>query len=307
MKYLFRLFSIVMVCLLTLFIFSCGSDDESEPANYSPTVDSFIVPSEFNPGDVLEFSVIAYDKDGDTLSYTWEVDIGKLSTTTGTKVEWTAPEDVDVDVESVKVTVYVSDGVSKTTKRVKRIPNEKFIPPDPPVVIVDNTPDPPLNLIVPGRGAFGIKLGDPFTKVVKIHGKQDNPIGRNRLFTYWNPDLGFAGIIDGIDLVEYLYLDHPNKAKTAGGNGVRTTLVNLEKEYGKAEEIDIDNFGGIRYWYWQRGIEFTFDGNERTKSVFIFKPIDIGPDGQIRPQQPIRNEANKLERIRSVHSTHSRN
>ena len=42
--------------------------------------------SEFNPGEILEFHIIAYDEDGDTLTYTWEVDAGKLSATTGTDV-----------------------------------------------------------------------------------------------------------------------------------------------------------------------------------------------------------------------------
>lgn len=297
MKNHFCHFTIVMVCLLTLSIVGCGSDDEdTEPTNNSPTVDSFIVPTEFNPGDVLDFSVVAFDKDGDPLSYTWEVDAGELNTTTGTNVKWTAPE----DVESVKVTVYVSDGIGKSTKRVKRITNQEFIAPDPPVVIVDDTPDPPLNLIVPGRGAFGVKLGDPFKKVEKLHGDPDNPPDRIGFFSYWNPDIGFAGFVDGIDLVEHLFLTHPNKAKTAGGNGIRTDVEKLEKEYGRAEEIDNDA-GRVRHWFWKRGIEFTFDEDARVESVFVFKPIDLGDDIEIRPQQPIINEAKKLERQIAVY------
>ncbi len=139
MKNIFRFLSFVIVNLCIFYIGGCGSDDsDDEPANSSPIVDSFIVPTEFSPGEIIEFRVIAYDKDGDPLNYIWEVDGGKLSATTGTNVKWTAPE----DVESVKVTVYVSDGVGKSTKRVKRITNQKFIPPEPSVEITID-PDPP--------------------------------------------------------------------------------------------------------------------------------------------------------------------
>ncbi len=127
MKHHISVFSIVMLFIFTFYLIGCGTDDEdTEPANSSPIVDSFIVPEEFNPGDVLEFKVIAHDEDGDTLSYTWEVD-GEILESTGTSAKWTAPE----DVESVKVTVHISDGVSKTVKRVKTVTNKEFVPPDP--------------------------------------------------------------------------------------------------------------------------------------------------------------------------------
>ncbi|MYF98881.1 hypothetical protein F4212_07050 [Candidatus Poribacteria bacterium] len=305
MKTLSCHFYLVMVCLLTLSIVGCGSDDEDvEPDNYSPRVDEFIVPTEYGPGDVLEFSVIAFDEDGDALSYTWEVDAGKLSTNTGTKVEWTAPDD---DIESVRVTVYVDDGVSKTTKRVKRISNKDFIKPEPPKEIIDNIPDPPLELIVPGKGAFGISLGDPFKKVKEIHGDPDNRPDLDGLFTFWNPDLGFAGFIDNDDNVLFLFIDRPNKAKTAGRNGVGTKVEMLEDELGKADEIDNDDFGGIRHWYWKQGIEFTINANERVDSVAVFLPIDIGQDVEIRPEQPIREEANKIKQLRETYSKHNEN
>ncbi len=218
MKRQLRIFGIIIICLLMSCIIGCGSDDEAtEPANNPPTVDSFIVPEEFEPGDILEFKIIAHDEDGDTLNFTWEVD-GEILEATGTSAKWTAPDD---DVESVKVTVHISDGVSKTVKRVKTIANKQFITPepvDPPDI--DEVPDPPLNLIVPGKGAYGVKLGDPFKKVEAIHGKSDGPIGVNRRFTYWDPNKGFAGHVDGIGLVEDLFISRPNRAKTAGGNGI---------------------------------------------------------------------------------------
>ena len=103
MKNKYRILSLVMACLISFYIAGCGSDDSDEPANNSPTVDTFIVPTEFNPGDILEFKVLAYDEDGDPLTYTWTVSAGRLSSTTGVSVKWTAPP----DVESVAVTVHV--------------------------------------------------------------------------------------------------------------------------------------------------------------------------------------------------------
>ena len=65
MKNIFRFLSFVIVNLCIFYIGGCGSDDsDDEPANSSPIVDSFIVPTEFSPGEIIEFRVIAYDKDG---------------------------------------------------------------------------------------------------------------------------------------------------------------------------------------------------------------------------------------------------
>ena len=307
MKYRFSIFCIIIGCLLTLYILGCGSDDDSEPANSPPTVDSFIVPEEFSPGDVLEFKVIAHDDDGDTLSFTWEVD-GTILESTGTSAKWTASD----DVESVKVTVHISDGVGKSVKRVKTITNKQFTTPDPvdpPDNGIDVVPDPPLELIVPGKGAYGVKLGIPFKQVEALHGKPDGPIGVNRRFTYWEPDKGFAGHVDGIGLVEDLFLSRPNRAKTAGGNGIGSTLDSVEREFGNAEEIDEDEFGGIEHWFLKRGIEFTVDEDEKVLFIFVYKPIAGAPAGVgIQDQQNAdapKNAAMELLRHRIQHSSSS--
>lgn len=301
-----RFFSIILGCLLTFNIVGCGSDNEDkEPTNNPPIVDSFVVPEEFSPGDVLEFKVIAHDKDGDTLSYTWDVD-GKLLESTGTNAKWIATE----GVESVKVTVHISDGVGHTIKRVKTITNKQFTDPqpvEPPDVEIDVVPDPPLELIVPGKGAYGVKLGIPFKQVEALHGEPDGPIGADRSFTYWDPDQGFAGHVDGIGLVEDIFLSRPNRAKTAGGNGIGSTLDNVEKEFGNAEEIDEDEFGGIRHWFFKHGIEFTVDENEVVLFIFVYKPTAGAPAGiGIQNQQNIdvqKDAAMKLQLHRTQQSS----
>ena len=280
MKNKYRILSFIAVCLISFYIAGCGSDDgEDEPTNSSPIVDAFIVPTEFNPGETLEFKVIAFDEDGDPLDYTWTVSAGKLSSTTGTTVKWTAPP----DIESVTVTVIVSDGVSKSTKRVKKSANEKFIPPDPIEEILPD-PDPPqINLIVPGRSAAGIRLGDPFKNVEKVHGEPDGPLGVARRFSY--QDRGLSGYIDGIGLVEHIFVRRPNKAKTAGRRGIGNTLKQVEEEFGNAEREDPLKDGVKTYWYWKRGISFDFDVDDKVTMIFIFKPHPAAPGVAGAPRQ----------------------
>ena len=286
-----RVLYCIVVLLYSVNIFGCGSDDidDDEPTNSPPKVDAFIIPKEFSPEEILEFRILAYDDDGDTLSYEWSVSAGKLDETTGTKVKWTAP----TDVESVTVTIYISDGIGKSTKRVKKILNEVFIEPPPIEIAFDPTPDPPLTSIVPGRGCFGIKLGDPYKKLIEVHGKPDNPPAKDGYFSYREQNLGLTGYLDGIDLIEHLFLSHPNKAKTAGKNGIRSKLENVEKELGKAQEVDRNDFGGIRHWYWRKGIKLTYDEENKVESIFVFKPIGIAPSANGLPlhqQQQIQKE-----------------
>ena len=285
-----RLLHYILVVLYAINILGCGSDDtEEEPTNSSPKVDAFIVPKEFGPGEIIEFRILAFDEDGDPLNYEWSVDAGKLETTTGTKVKWTAPS----DIESVTVTVYISDGINRSVKRVKKLLNQSFIPQKPLEIAFDPTPDPPLNSIVPGRGCAGIKLGDPYKKLVAVHGKPDNPPDRIGYFSYREQNLGISGFVDGIDLVESLFLSHPNKAKTAGKNGIKSKLENVEKELGKAQEVDKNDFGDTRHWYWRKGIELTYNEEDKVESIYVFKPIGIAPSVNGLPlhqQQQIQKE-----------------
>lgn len=307
MKNHIRFISIIICCLLTFYILGCGSDDEdTEPANNPPTVDSFIVPEEFSPGDVLEFRVIAHDDDGDTLSFTWEVD-GTVLESTEASAKWTATD----GVESVKVTVHISDGVGQTIKRVKTIKNSEFTVTEP-VKPPDVGPDPPLNLIVPGKGAFGVKLGDPFKEVEALHGEADGPIGVNRFFTFWDdPDLGFSGFVDGIGLVSDIFIDRPNRAKTAGGNGVGSPLDSVKREFGNAQEIDDNPAGNKRHWYFRKGIEFTFLEDDKVESIYVFKPIAGAPAGVgIHNQhnaEAQKNAAKELQRRRTQQASRSEN
>lgn len=301
-RHYYGIFTLVMAAFLTFSISGCGSDEgDDEPTNSSPIIDAFVIPKEFSPGEIIEFRILAYDEDGDPLDYTWTVNAGKLNATSGTKVKWTASD----DVESVTVTVYVSDGVTKSTKRVKKILNKAYIPPQPLDIAFDPTPDPPLRSIVAGKGCAGIKLGDPFKKVETVYGKPDDPPGISGYFSYRDQNIGLSGFVDGIDLVRSLILRHPNKAKTGGGNGIRSILNSVEKEFGNAQEVDNNDFGEKRHWYWRRGIEFTYDDDERVESIYVFKPIGAAPAGGIplQQQQEMRKAILKALQHRTVLQT----
>ena len=127
-------------------------------------------------------------------------------------------------------------------------------------------------LIVPGEAAAGIKLGDTFDRVKAIYGEPSSR--RNALFAYWNPDRGFAGALDGIGLVDGLFIRHPNKAKTVGGVGIGSPRERVEGEFGLAEEIQE---GGKEHWYLKKGIEFDYDADAKVVSIFVFKPVGAAP------------------------------
>jgi hypothetical protein len=91
----------ITALLASMIILGCGE-------NTAPFIDDLMIPDEVKAGDSVQLEVVAHDLDGNTLTYTWEVDRGQLSSTTGRTVTWTAPN----GVKSVTVTVLVSDGVN---------------------------------------------------------------------------------------------------------------------------------------------------------------------------------------------------
>ena len=251
----------VIGCLLTLVINGCGSDSEDqtdEPTNNLPRVTQLIIPDAFTPGETIELEIVAHDPDADPLSYTWHVSAGKLDSTTDAKVKWTAPSDVG----SVTITVQVHDSSTSSIRRSKTV---KYV--------TDRPPEKPSIHIIPGRRAAGILLGDPFEKVKALYGEQDNPLGKLGFFSYWDSDIGLAGYVDDDNNVSSLFINEPNKAKTNAGTGVGSGLEQVEDEFGPAEEVK----PGRKYWYWRRGIQFTYDVEFEVESIYIFEPIRAAP------------------------------
>ena len=220
-------------------------------------VHKLIVPDEFSPGESIELEVIARDTDGDTLTYTWDVSAGKLDATTGSKVKWTAPSDVG----SVTITVRVRDGENSSTTRSKTVR-----------YVLEHLPDVQVTLIVPGKQAAGIKLGDAFKTVKALYGEPDEAVGKDGLFKYWDANVGLSGFLDDSHLVRSLFIRRPNQAKTAGGTRIGSSLKHVEGEFGAAEGVDKD-----AHWYWTKGIEFDYDAASRVEEIYVFPPIGAAP------------------------------
>lgn len=277
---------VILTCVIgCLFIFAlsgCGSDTEElseEPANSLPMVRKLTIPEEFELGETIELQITAHDPDGDTLSYTWRVSAGKLDSTTGSTVKWTAPS----DTRSVTITVQVKDSPDSGITRSRTV-----------TYVTERPPEVPQGNIIPGNRAAGIHLGDPFNAVIALYGKPDDPIGRDDHFTY--RDIGISGFVDNGNNVTDIFIRRPNKSKTPGGIGVGSTLKQVEDEFGPAEEIKDRNKS---HWYWARGIEFDYDDEFKVEMIFIFERIKgLRAAPALNPEQMQKIEAMNLERKR---------
>lgn len=347
--------AIVTLLVISFAILACG-DDETGVQNSPPVIDHVIAPEPVEPGATVELQVVAHDADGDALSYVWEAKGGKLDSSLGRVVKWTAP----TDAKSAVVVVHANDGVNNSTVKSKKIAInlqnsapviKKIVVPDKvhagariqleaitddadrdkltyewqveaglldpenmatsrwtaPIeqgfVKITLSVDDGINeiavkstdvrvlhsLIVPGMDVAGIRLGDEFDRVKALYVK---PSRRNDdFFAYWDPDIGLSGFLDGIGLVDSLFIRKPNTAKTAGGNGIGSALKRVDGEFGPAEEI---KEGGKKHWYWKKGIHFDYDAASKVTSVHIYKPIGAAPVGfvdAIQQQQVLRNKA----------------
>lgn len=123
-------------------------------------------------------------------------------------------------------------------------------------VIVNNS------LIVPGKEAAGIQLGDESDRVKALYGKPDQKKGGIvGSLDYWDIGLSVSG--DGIGQVRSIHIyrpfegdiirlvrHKPSLSKTLSGSGIGSTRKRVETEFGPAEEIKDD---GKNHWYLEKG------------------------------------------------------
>ena len=242
--------------------------------NTAPVIQKIVVSARIHAASSVELEAVVEDEDGDTLTYSWDVDKGLLDSEGISTPTWTAP--IEMGVVNVRLTV--DDGINEPTAK-----SVSFL------VI--------HGLIVAGAEAAGIKLGDEFDRVKAIYGKPSKRDGD--FFEYGGPDLGLAGFLDSTDRVRMIFIKKPNKAKTAGGVGAGSTLKRVEGEFGAAEEIK----DGVKsHWYWKKGIEFSYDFDAKVERIYVFKPMGAGPagfDDALPPEQALEHRA-ALERYYST-------
>jgi hypothetical protein len=105
-------------CILSLLtVVLCASflscDKSLDPRNHPPVITDIVAePAEIAVADTVTLTVVASDGDGDSLSYRWTVDGGRLVDTTGVTVRWTSPPLSG----TYAVTVFASDKTSTCEK-----------------------------------------------------------------------------------------------------------------------------------------------------------------------------------------------
>lgn len=132
-----------MLSAVLFAIIGCGVDGFR---NSPPVVDQLIIPDEVSPSDIIELQVVAHDGDGDALIYSWRVKKRVLDSDTISTPRWAVP----IDTGFAAVMLTVDDGVNTPV-------SESVM-----VEIVHA-------LIVPGKEAAGIKLGDRFDRVEALY------------------------------------------------------------------------------------------------------------------------------------------
>lgn len=242
--------------LATFSVYTSDGVNESVPLtrtikvnlkNVAPVIKRIVVPESVIAGERIQLEAETYDPDGDSLAFNWSTEVGPLSSTTSETPTWTAP----VEGVLAPVELSVDDGINEPTVKSATIK------------VVGHP------LIVAGEQAAGIRLGDPFDKVKALYGEPDRPIDDVGLFAYHA--MRVIGRIDGINLVESLFVGKPNKSKTAGGVGIGSDREQVEKEFGPAEEIKEDE-DRIVHRYWKKGILFDYNKDSKVKSIHILKP-----------------------------------
>ena len=217
--------------------------------NKPPEITELRIPKKVSAGEISQLSLLAVDPNQDPLIFTWKIDDVVLEEGPKTEIEWQVP----TQEGEVTIQVIVSDGIAPAVKRSN-------------VVIVTRS-----SLIVPGLRAGGITLGDSFKTIKDIYGEPNifEKVDDLFFFAFWQPDRGISGFVDEqTETVTATFVQSPNQAKTAAGNGVNSTLDSVEKEFGLVEDIR----NNLEHWYWTKGIEFDVR-DQLVDQIFIFRPL----------------------------------
>ena len=217
--------------------------------NEPPEITELRIPKKVSAGEISQLSLLAVDPNQDPLIFTWKIDDVVLEEGPKTEIEWQVP----TQEGEVTIQVIVSDGIAPAVKRSN-------------VVIVTRS-----LLIVPGLRAGGITLGDSFKTIKDIYGEPNifEKVDDLFFFAFWQPDQGISGFIDEqTETVTATFVQSPNQAKTAAGNGVNSTLDSVEQEFGLVEDVR----NNLEHWYWTKGIEFDVR-DQLVDQIFIFRPL----------------------------------
>ena len=241
-------------CDIVREILTQEDDEPLVPDTIAFAIESINAPEEVHAGArgiEIEATVVSdANVEKDALNYTWEGP-GWFAWEK-TTANWDAP--IDMGLATVTLTVEGGTNGAVTSAADINIIHA---------------------LIIPGLEAAGIRLGDGLDRLTMLHGEPDDldDIG---FFSYWFSGKGLSGFLDGIGLVDGLFIADPNTSRTAAGNGIGSHVSSVESELGAAGEVDKDEDEGTEeHWYWEKGINFDYDADSNVDSIFVFKPIGV--------------------------------
>ena len=274
--------TLALTAILVIIISGCGESNESitptVPTNKPPVIDRLILPTQVEANTPVNLQVIARDPDKDKLSIIWEVSEGSVNDDV-----WTPPN----RATQVEVSVHITDGINPTVSLSKGVVVIKTEAPppiaqQPPQPVTQNPPvaqEPIIdaNLITPGTGAAGIKIGDKLNKVKKLYG---NPIQEEDDIFIFRKDLLILGVSIEQDAVFILTLAGKGDMKTRGGNGLGSHWEKVRAEFGRPDEMEFDVDK-----YWKQGISFYYDDHLEVDLIFIYAPVNVAPAGFINTGQ----------------------
>ena len=223
---------ILILSIISIVILACGDNENPvikpvvapepkpiKPNLSAPVIKKIVVPDQVRASTrriILE--AVAEDADGNTLTYNWEAPAGKLLYTKTMSIAiWTAPIDLGV----VTVTVTVNDGIHESTQSA----DVRVIP----------------ALIMPGKEAAGIRLGDKLYEVIDLYGEPNNQLEVNELdgaahFIEWetryNWDNAGLTLYFRNNRVYEIEIGDPNTATTAEGIGIGSDFDEANRKLG---------------------------------------------------------------------------
>ena len=134
--------------------------------------------------------------------------------------------------------------------------------------------------IIPGQQMAGVKVGDTYASVVSLYGPPEGTDYDTDYFVtycyYYSQGVAFViddtnmdMVVDNNELVFMIITVAPYTGKTAGENGIGSTLSSVRSELGLEEAYDSTN---DTYWYRSQGIVFTVSGNTVIQ-IAVFEPV----------------------------------
>lgn len=215
--------TILILSIFPIVILACGGNEnidrvvtpEPEPIRKpiinlsAPVINKIVVPDQVRASTRrIKLEAVAEDPDGNTLTYNWEVPAGKLIYNKSMSIAiWTAPIDLGV----VTINLTVNDGIHESSQSAEI----RVIP----------------ALIVPGKEAAGIRLGDKLDEIIDLYGEPNNQLDVNELdggahFIRWETKYNWDNA--GLTLyfrnnrVYEIEIGHPHTATTVEGIGIGT-------------------------------------------------------------------------------------